>query len=114
MNTAYLIWQDPYMAAGGDTFIHSMMTFCGFKNIFKEIPRYPVISIQQMQLADCRLLLLSSEPFPFKQKHVEEFSAKMPGTRILLVDGQFFSWYGSRLVLAPAYFADLCQLALGS
>jgi len=107
LSTAYLIWRDPYMAAGGDTFINSMMAYCGFKNVFEDISRYPVISIHQLQMARCGLLLLSSEPFPFKQKHVDELSATIPGTQIVLVDGQFFSWYGSRLVNAADYFAGL-------
>ncbi len=114
--SAYLIWQNPYMTVGGDTFIHSMMEAAGFKNIFADKSRYPVITIAGLLIANlpagrqgCQLLLLSSEPFPFKQKHVDELKEQLPDTRILLVDGEMFSWYGSRLQYAPAYFRELQQ-----
>ncbi|KIC89309.1 ABC transporter substrate-binding protein [Flavihumibacter sp. ZG627] len=103
--TAYLIWKDPWMAAGGDTFISDMMERCGFMNIYKATSRYPEITIQELKEKQCRLLLLSSEPYPFRQKHLEALQAELPETRILLVDGSYFSWYGSRLLEAPAYFS---------
>ena len=111
--TCYLIWQKPYMTAGGDTFIHSMMEAAGFKNIFFDKDRYPEIFIDDLRTdpehesKGCQLLLLSSEPFPFKQKHVDELQPLLPNTKILLVDGEMFSWYGSRLLLAPGYFKQL-------
>lgn len=107
--TAYLIWQNPYMAAGGDTFIHAMLTACGLKNVFNDIRRYPVVTISDIRNAGCELLLLSSEPFPFKSKHVEELQQQLPHTKILLADGEIFSWYGSRLLHAPDYFESLWQ-----
>jgi len=107
--TAYLIWQNPYMAAGGDTFIHSMLTAAGFENIFAHKKRYPEIKIDELQAANCQLVLLSSEPFPFSAKHKEELQRKLPGTQVILVDGEMFSWYGSRLLIAPAYFNQLHQ-----
>lgn len=107
LRTAYLIWRKPYMTAGGDTFIHSMMQFCGYKNIFEEEHRYPVITIEHLKQKDCQQLLLSSEPYPFKQKHVEELNEQLPDTKIRLVDGEYFSWYGSRLLHAPGYFEKL-------
>ncbi|HEY0040282.1 MAG TPA: cobalamin-binding protein, partial [Flavisolibacter sp.] len=60
-----------------------------------------------MQNAACELLLLSSEPYPFKQKHIEELQQQLPKTKVVLVDGEMFSWYGSRLQKAPAYFQTL-------
>lgn len=106
-DTAYLIWRNPYMAAGNGTFIDDMMRRCGFKNVFAGLPRYPEVDIAALQASNCRLLLLSSEPYPFKQKHIDELSSLLPGTRILLVDGEMFSWYGSRLLQSPAYFQQL-------
>jgi ABC-type Fe3+-hydroxamate transport system substrate-binding protein len=106
---AYLIWRNPYMATGGDTFISDMMRHCGFKNIFENALRYPEINIEQLKATDCKALLLSSEPFPFKQKHVEELKPLLPGIKIMLVDGEIFSWYGSRLLYAPEYFEQLIQ-----
>lgn len=104
---AYFIWRDPYMAAGGDTFINDMMNHCGFKNIFENRLRYPEITIEEIKAYECKVLLLSSEPFPFKQKHINELQSLLPDTKILLADGEVFSWYGSRLLYAPDYFIQL-------
>ncbi|HJW16616.1 MAG TPA: helical backbone metal receptor, partial [Flavisolibacter sp.] len=109
----YLIWKDPLMTVGGDTFINHMMECAGFINLFKDKTRYPVITpvdIQSLNVetrgSSC-LILLSSEPYPFRQKHIEELQVELPGYRFLLVDGEMFSWYGSRLEKAPAYFLEL-------
>jgi len=109
---AYLIWNDPYMTAGRDTFIHSMMDAAGLQNAFSDHTRYPETSIEQMKAKNLDVLLLSSEPFPFKQKHVDEIRSGILNDasrhpKIELVDGQMFSWYGSRLLYAPAYFEKL-------
>jgi ABC-type Fe3+-hydroxamate transport system substrate-binding protein len=105
--TGYLIWRNPYMTIGKDTFIHDMLTRCGLTNIFANTTRYP--AIDTWQLAHCDLLLLSSEPYPFQQKHIDELQAHLPNTKIILVDGEMFSWYGSRLLHAPAYFTNLLK-----
>lgn len=105
--TAYLIWQKPYMTIGGDTFIHSMLEKAGFNNIFSNRKRYPEVIVEELEAANCKLLFLSSEPFPFQQKHVEELQKQLPETKIVLVDGEMFSWYGSRLLKAPVYFNSL-------
>jgi ABC-type Fe3+-hydroxamate transport system substrate-binding protein len=110
IKTAYLIWQKPFMTVGADTFIHDMMNYCGFENIFSNRTRYPETSIEELQSLDIELLLLSSEPFPFQQKHVDELHEYLPQTKILLVDGEMFSWYGSRLLLAADYFKSLQAL----
>jgi|SRR5579862_52027 len=105
--TAYLIWQDPYMSVGRDTFIHQMMTCCGMKNIFEDRVRYPTITEADLSRENCELLLLSSEPFPFKENHLKELQNKLQKVKIILVDGEMFSWYGSRLIKAPQYFRQL-------
>ena len=107
IKTAYMIWRKPYMTVGGDTFINNMLVKCGFQNIFAHRTRYPEISIEELSIANCQLLLLSSEPYPVKQKHVDELSKQLPSTKIILVDGELFSWYGSRLLKAPEYFKNL-------
>ncbi|RYY50398.1 MAG: cobalamin-binding protein [Chitinophagaceae bacterium] len=104
---AYLIWKDPWMSVGGDTFIHDMLGRAGFKNVFDQEVRYPQVSIGALKVSRAKVLLLSSEPYPFKQQHIEELQEQIPGIRILLVDGEMFSWYGSRLLKAPAYFREL-------
>ena len=105
--TCYLIWREPYMTVGGDTFINNMMNYAGLQNIFNNELRYPQITIEELQIANCQLLLLSSEPFPFTQKHIDELQPLLPDTKIILADGEMFSWYGSRLIKAPAYFQQL-------
>ena len=107
--TAYFIWRKPWMVAGGDTFIHDMLQRCGFDNIFHDQPRYPSITLDALPAADCNLILLSSEPYPFKQHHIDEIRTTLPHAAIRLVDGELFSWYGSRLLEAPAYFQALYE-----
>ena len=107
LKICYLIWKDPYMTIGGDTFINSMIERAGFENVFKNKTRYPETTIEELKTYNLQLLLLSSEPFPFKQKHVEELQPLFPNTKIILVDGEMFSWYGSHLLKAPDYFIQL-------
>ncbi|MBK9177075.1 MAG: ABC transporter substrate-binding protein [Flavobacteriales bacterium] len=105
---AYFIWREPYMVAGHGTFVNDMLKRVGLINVFDEgDARYPEITAQQLAEADPDIILLSSEPYPFKEKHVMEFNMICPGTPVRLVDGELFSWYGSRLLRAPAYFAGL-------
>ncbi|MFT3907797.1 MAG: helical backbone metal receptor [Ferruginibacter sp.] len=106
---AYLIWREPIMTIGGDTFINDMMKRCGFQNIFETSTRYPITSIDELKQMGCKLLLLSSEPFPFGEKHIAEFEEKLPGVKIILADGEMFSWYGSRLLEATGYFGRLVR-----
>jgi ABC-type Fe3+-hydroxamate transport system substrate-binding protein len=103
---AYLIWRKPYMVAGKGTFIDDMLNLCGFTNSI-QIERYPEISPAELIAANPDVVLLSSEPYPFKEKHIAEFKALLPGAAIKIVDGEMFSWYGSRLLYAPAYLQSL-------
>lgn len=103
----YLIWKKPWMAAGSQTFIHAVLKHLGLRNSVAHLPRYPELSLDQLVALEPELLLLSSEPFPFTQAHVDELSLAMPSTRVLLVDGEPFSWYGSRMQHAPGYFEQL-------
>lgn len=107
-NVSYFIWNNPYMVAGNNTFINEMLKVCGFENIFEQ-ERYPEITAEQLAKSDPELILLSSEPYPFKEKHIQEFKAICPDAKILIVDGEIFSWYGSRLLQAPAYFKQLIE-----
>jgi ABC-type Fe3+-hydroxamate transport system substrate-binding protein len=111
--TVYLIWQDPFMTVGGDTFIHSMLDAAGFFNLYGNKKRYPEITIEDLRSASPALLFLSSEPFPFKEKQAKELQELLPETRVILVDGELFSWYGSRLMRAPAYFSRLWAAVTG-
>jgi ABC-type Fe3+-hydroxamate transport system substrate-binding protein len=103
---AYFIWRKPYMAAGKNTFIDDMLQKCGLMNVFKQ-DRYPEIDKSALIAANPEVILLSSEPYPFSEKHIAEFKALLPNAIVKLVDGELFSWYGSRLLHASAYFKSL-------
>ena len=98
------------MTVGGDTFIHHMMEKAGLENIFAAEQRYPEITMDILQAVRPDCLLLSSEPFHFRQQHIDHMQPLLPDTRILLADGEIFSWYGSRLLHAPLYFQELRKL----
>ena len=104
---AYFIWKNPYMVVGGNTFIDHMLTLNRFKNVFQEKERYPVISLEELKKMELDFILLSSEPFPFKSIHKEELERTFPQVTIKLVNGEYFSWYGSRLLKAFDYFTGL-------
>jgi len=105
LKTAYLIWRNPYMTIGSDTFIHHILNEIGFENIFKNEIRYPEIGTDDLQ--DAEVIMLSSEPFPFKEKHINELKAVFPDKKILIVDGEAFSWYGTHLAKCGEYFQNL-------
>lgn len=107
LKVAYFIWKDPYMVATSHTFIDEMIHLAGYENIFQDKNRYPEVTLKELSNAKPDLIFLSSEPFPFKENHKSIFQAACPNARLMLVDGEFFSWYGSRLRLAPAYFSTL-------
>lgn len=105
----YLIWK-PYMAAGKGTFIGNMLEKTGLKNVITaEDSRYPQLGIEEIRKLNPELIFLSSEPFPFKQTHADELQQILPDTKIVLVDGELFSWYGSRLLRSVAYFDELLK-----
>jgi len=100
----YLIWREPYMLAGQDTFINHILNKCGFINAFTvDKSRYNEITTQQISELEVDYIFLSSEPYPFKQKHIEELQ-QFTKAKILLVDGEMFSWYGSRMIRFKNYF----------
>ncbi len=102
----YLIWNNPYLAVGKNTFIDSMIHEAGFENIIAH-SRYPEIGKEELVQFHADLVLLSSEPFPFKEKHKQEINQILGKKKAVLVDGEMFSWYGSRMEEAFHYFAEL-------
>lgn len=105
---AYLIWNNPLMSVNQDTFIHSLLELNQWDNCFKDkLNRYPEITEEELVDSNPELVFLSSEPFPFKDKHIDRFKQLLPESRVVLVNGEYFSWYGSRLVDSPAYFSSL-------
>lgn len=103
LKVAYFIWKDPWMVAGSSTFINYMLSLNNFENVYDDLPRYPEIDLNKLKPVD--YVFLSSEPFPFKNQHKEEFD--IDNDKIRIVDGEYFSWYGSRLLKAFNYFVQL-------
>lgn len=104
----YFIWKNPYMAAGNDTFINDILERAGWINTI-ETSRYPELSAEEIKQASPDWIFLSSEPYPFKEKHLAEFQELVPAAKVIIVDGEMFSWYGSRLLQVPAYLQTLCD-----
>ncbi len=113
IKTAYLIWRTPCMTIGGDTFISNVMQQCGLQNVFAAQTRYPKITTEDIINSGCRLVLLSTEPYPFKEKHIAEMEQLLPGIKIILADGEMFSWYGSRMLQMPQYLSGLIHSIKG-
>ncbi|CAN5359268.1 helical backbone metal receptor [soil metagenome] len=110
IRSAYFIWRKPWMVAGHTTYINDLMQRCGMANVFAHRDsRYPEISNEEIVAAQPQLILLSSEPYPFKAKHLAELQILCPQAKILLVDGEMFSWYGSRMLEATVYLKQLIR-----
>lgn len=104
----YFIWKNPYMAVGKNTFIGDLLYRLGLKNALQDAKlRYPELSIDEIKNLNPEFIFLSSEPYPFQEKHVKELQELVPNTQIILVDGEMFSWYGSRLQYSAQYFSTL-------
>lgn len=102
ISVAYFIWKDPWMSVGNDTFINYMLELCKFKNCTSNQQRYPEVKLNEISN---EVVFLSSEPFPFQETHVEFFSHL--NSTCFLVDGEFFSWYGSRFLHSFEYLKKL-------
>lgn len=96
---AYLIWREPWMSLSDDTFVAGLLSLAGGRNVFGDArERYPTIALDDLRVASPDIVLLSSEPFPFAERHAVELSAAtgIARDRIALVDGELLSWHGSR------------------
>lgn len=105
IKVAYLIWKNPYMTIGKDTFIHHTLKEMGFINIFEKDLRYPEVTANDLSSAE--VIMLSSEPFPFKEKHITELKKIYPDKKVILVDGEAFSWYGTHIAKSKNYYQQL-------
>ncbi|MTI41469.1 ABC transporter substrate-binding protein [Fulvivirga lutimaris] len=106
LSALYFIWNNPKMVAGSGTFINEIMNLGGFENMIS-VDRYPILNDDDLKCLSPEVILLSSEPFPFAEKHIEQFEEIFPKSQILIVDGEMFSWYGSRLLSTPDYLIQL-------
>lgn len=99
----YFIWNNPAYIAGSGTFISGMLEQIGFINACKD-SRYP--ATDKLPILNPEFVFLSSEPYPFEEKHRRYYQQCYPNAKILLVDGEMFSWYGSRMLKAIDYFEE--------
>lgn len=102
----YFIWENPFMVVGKSTFIDELLYKIGFKNCVNS-ERYPDFTEEQLIALKPDFIFLSSEPYPFKEEHIEHYEKLFPNAQVFLVDGEYFSWYGSRLKAVPSYFQEL-------
>ncbi|MFY0630741.1 MAG: ABC transporter substrate-binding protein [Flavobacteriaceae bacterium] len=111
LTAAYFIWKDPWMVAANNTFINHMLALNKYENTYQHLTRYPEVTLNKIhESGNPDLIFLSSEPYPFKEKHIDEIKEYAPNAKILLVDGELFSWYGSRLLHSFEYFKSLREL----
>jgi len=106
LSVAYLIWKDPWMTIGNDTYIHDVLHKYNLNNVYGLHKRYPKTTLKDLAEKNPDLILLSSEPYPFKEKHLKELKENCPDSKIKLVNGEWFSSYGSRMIEA---FSELNQ-----
>ena len=105
-NALYFIWKNPYMVSGSTNYINDMMKLNGYINLCNttEFTRYPELTEKQITELNPEVVLLSSEPFPFKENHVKEIQKLLPNSEVNIVDGELYSWYGSRILKALKVF----------
>lgn len=104
---AYVIWKKPYMVVGGDTYIQSLLEKFGFINPFTLFEgRYPVVTEEDFLEANLDYIFLATEPYPFREQHLEEFQKMLPNVKVVILDGEMF-WYGAKMLEAASYFRSV-------
>jgi ABC-type Fe3+-hydroxamate transport system substrate-binding protein len=102
----YLIWRDPWMAVAPDTYIARMLALVGWRSHpLHPTDRYPTVDLKKYA-GRVNRVLLSSEPYHFKERHRPEVAAALPQAHISLIDGEMTSWYGSRAIQGLRYLGD--------
>jgi hypothetical protein len=111
----YLVWRKPWMTVARDTYISRLLarvawsTWPPIEGGEHGAARYPSVSGDEPWLADIDEVLLSSEPFPFGDRHRVEAQALCPGARVRVVDGERLGWYGTRAVAGLDYLRALAD-----
>jgi ABC-type Fe3+-hydroxamate transport system substrate-binding protein len=102
----YLIWRDPWMSVAPDTYIARTLELVNWRTHPRSPDdRYPEIALASYSGRVDRVLL-SSEPYHFKERHLAEVAAAVAGAEVSLIDGEMTSWYGSRAIEGLRYLAD--------
>lgn len=102
----YLIWKDPWITVARDTYIARTLALAGWDTVpANATARYPQLQLDDALLRDVERVLLSSEPYRFRERHVAELRALpvMRGKAVALIDGEAVSWYGSRAIAGLDY-----------
>jgi ABC-type Fe3+-hydroxamate transport system substrate-binding protein len=102
----YLIWRDPWMTVSRDTYIARTLASVNWETMPEHATaRYPEVALDERTLGGVDLVLASSEPYMFRERHVAELAAMpaLAGKRVALVDGEMTSWYGSRAIAGLVY-----------
>ena len=109
----YLIWRDPWMTVTPNTYISQMLQLIGWQSVVQDATqRYPIVELKNF-VGKIQRVLLSSEPYPFREKHIEEVRAVFGATvEVELIDGEMLSWYGSRSIPSLEYLAALAAKSL--
>jgi len=107
---AYLVWNKPLMLVGGNTFINNVLENCGLINVFNDRISYPEVTIDEINESNPEIIFLCSEPFEFKEEHKEDFEKHFPNKKVLLVDGEIFTWYGSHLLKTKEYCQNVKEI----
>jgi ABC-type Fe3+-hydroxamate transport system substrate-binding protein len=111
---AYMIWREPWMTLNADTFVSALLGDAGGTNVFASaVDRYPTITPADLASASPDVILLSTEPFPFQAKHVDELArlTGMDRDRFEIVDGELLSWHGSRTPAGIDYAEQVVERA---
>jgi ABC-type Fe3+-hydroxamate transport system substrate-binding protein len=110
----YLIWKEPWMTVSPDTYISRMLALVHWRTQSQDEagPRYPTVDLEEELLAGCERVLFSSEPFPFQERHLEDFRRAFPAHAGIaaMIDGAMVSWYGSRAIAGLGYLRRLAGL----
>jgi hypothetical protein len=102
----YLIWRDPWMAVSPETYISQTLALIGWRtHPLSCAERYPAVELHEFAGRVDRVLL-SSEPYHFKERHLAEVAAAVPGAEVALIDGEMTSWYGSRAIAGLRYLGE--------
>ncbi len=107
ITVAYFIWNKPYMVAANNTYINFVLNYLGLKNTAHNLQRYPEVNEVILKKINPNICFLSSEPYPFKQKHIIELQQILPASKIIIVDGEVFSWYGTRILQLADFVKQL-------
>ena len=103
----YLIWREPWLSVARNTYISRMLAAAGWDTLpLASLVRYPEIDLPELA-REAEIVFLSSEPYPFRAKHLHSLTEYLPGTRVALIDGEMISWYGSRAIRGLAYLREL-------